>query len=102
VTRAWLMVLLVGATTAAIKGAGPVFLGGRPLPGPLVPVLSLLAPALFGALSVTQTFAAGQHLTVDARVAGLLAAMAGASLRLPAIVVVVSSAAATAALRLVV
>lgn len=94
------MVILVGAATAAIKASGPVILGGRRMPTAVVPVLSLLAPSLFGALVATQTFAAGQRLAVDERLAGLIVAAAGAVLRAPAIVVIVSAAAATAALRL--
>lgn len=100
-TRGWLVVLLVGAATAAIKAAGPALLGGRPIPGALVPVFSLLAPPLFAALVATQTFASGHRLTVDARLLGLAIALAAAFLRAPAIVVIVCAAAATAALRLV-
>ena len=77
-TEPWLMVILVGAATAAIKASGPVILGGRRMPTAVVPVLSLLAPSLFGALVATQTFAAGQRLAVDERLAGLIVAAAGA------------------------
>jgi branched-subunit amino acid transport protein len=100
-TRAWLTVFLVGAATAAIKAAGPVLLGGRPLPARLAPVVSLLAPSLFGALVASQSLAAGQRLEVDARALGLMVALAGAYLRVPPIAVIISAAATTAALRLV-
>src|SRR5207249_4743784 len=66
-TRPWLVVVLVGAATMAIKAAGPVLLGGREPPARLLPVLRLLAPALFAALVVSQAFAGGRTLTLDAR-----------------------------------
>jgi branched-subunit amino acid transport protein len=99
-TAGWLVVILVGASTAVMKALGPIALGRRRLPPKLAPVLALLAPTLFAALVATQVFARGRELTVDARVIGLLAAAAGAHLRAPAPVVLVAAAAATAAARL--
>ena len=58
-TAGWLVVILVGASSIAIKGAGPLLMGGRAVPPGIVPVFKLLAPALFGALVVTQAFARG-------------------------------------------
>ncbi len=101
-TRGWLVVVLVGASTVAIKAAGPILLGGRALPPKILPVLRLLAPALFAALVVSQAFARGRELTVDARVGGLVVAAVGAYLRAPALAVLVGAAAVTAALRLLV
>ncbi|MFL5309654.1 MAG: AzlD domain-containing protein [Myxococcales bacterium] len=95
----WLLVILVGASSIAIKAACPLLLGGRPVPASLVPVLRLLAPALFGALVVTQAFAHGRELTVDARLGGVLVAAIGAYLGAPTVAVVVGAAAVTAALR---
>jgi protein-S-isoprenylcysteine O-methyltransferase Ste14 len=60
-TEVWLVVALVGVGTVAIKAAGPVLLGGRPLPPRLAGVIDLLAPALFGALIAVQTFATGSR-----------------------------------------
>ena len=59
--------------TAAIKAAGPVALGGRELPAWVDGVIALLAPAILAALVVTQAFADGQNLTVDAQTAGVAA-----------------------------
>jgi branched-subunit amino acid transport protein len=98
-TAGWLVVILVGTSSVAIKAAGPLLLGGRPVPPTIVPVLRLLAPAVFGALIVTQTFARGRELTVDARLAGLLAAAIGAYLRAPTFAVVAGAAAITASVR---
>ena len=98
-TAGWLVVILVGASSIAIKGAGPLLMGGRAVPPGIVPVFKLLAPALFGALVVTQAFARGRELTVDARLAGLLVAVIGAYLRAPTFAVVAGAAAVTASLR---
>lgn len=65
---------------------------------PLVKAVSDALPiALLMALVAVQTFAVGQHLVLDARVAGLSAAVVALLLRAPFLVVVVV-AAATAAL----
>ncbi len=95
----WVMVLVVGAGTVAIKGAGPLLLGGRALPGRVNAMVVLLGPALLAALVVTNTFALGRSLTVDARAAGLLAAVIALCLRAPVLVVVFVAAATAAAVR---
>jgi branched-subunit amino acid transport protein len=94
-TEVWLVVALVGAGTVAIKAAGPVLLGGRPLPTRLAGVIDLLAPALFGALIAVQTFGDGQSLTVDERVIGVAVAGLAIWRRAPLIIVVVLAAAGT-------
>ena len=95
----WLLVLLTGVTAVAFKGAGPVVLGGRPLPGRAASVVELLAPALLAALIATQTLGSGSALVVDERAAGLAAAAIALALRAPVLVVVVLAAAVTAGLR---
>jgi hypothetical protein len=72
VTQAWILIAVVGACTIALKGLGPLVI-------------------------VTQAFADGRHLVVDARAAGLSVALVAVLLRAPVLVVVVL-AAATAAL----
>jgi branched-subunit amino acid transport protein len=72
-TDIWIAVIVVGAVTMAFKAAGPVFIGRRPLPRRVRAVVDLLAPVMLTALVVTQTFASGQSVTVDARVPGVLA-----------------------------
>ena len=95
---------LIGACaliTAAIKGIGPLALGGRELPAWFSSVVALMAPALFAALVVTQALADGRHLGVGADTAGValagVAAWRGASI----ITVVAIAAITTAALRAV-
>jgi hypothetical protein len=95
--RAWVLIAAVSAGTIALKGLGPLVIGGRSLPRPLLGVVALLAPTLLAALIVTQAFADGRHLVVDARAAGLGVALVAVLLRAPVLVVVVL-AAATAAL----
>jgi hypothetical protein len=95
--EAWLLIAIVGVCTIALKALGPLVIGGRALPRPVLGVVALLAPTLLAALIVTQAFADGRHLVFDARAAGLGAALVAVALRAPVLVVVVL-AAATAAL----
>jgi hypothetical protein len=94
---AWVLIAVVGACTIVLKGVGPLAIGGRQLPRPLLGVVALLAPTLLAALIVTQAFSDGRHLVVDARAAGLGVALVAVALRAPVLVVVVL-AAGTAAL----
>lgn len=98
---AWLIVLAIGGGTVAIKAAGPVLLGGRPLPASVGGVVALLAPALLAALVATAAFGSGQQLVLDARAIGLAAAALAIALRAPVLVVVIAAAAAAALARLV-
>jgi branched-subunit amino acid transport protein len=99
-TGVWLVVAVVGVATMAIKAAGPVLLGGRPLPPRVLRVVRLLAPALLAALVVVQTFAVGEDLAVDVRLIGVAAAAVALWLRAPLLVAVVIAAAVTALVRL--
>lgn len=98
----WLVVALVGAGTVAIKAAGPVLLGGRPLPARLTGVVELLAPALLGALVAVQTFGSEEALVIDARLLGVAAAAVALWRKAPLLLVVVIAAATTAVARLVI
>jgi branched-subunit amino acid transport protein len=95
----WLVVVLVGAGTVLIKAAGPVLLGGRPLPERFTGVVELLAPAVLGALVAVQTFGAGQSLVVDERLIGVAAAGIALWRKAPLLIVVIVAAAATAVAR---
>jgi branched-subunit amino acid transport protein len=98
--KVWLTIALCAITTAAIRGFGPVAVGGRPLGPRAMRMLSLLPAALLAALVVTETIIADGELDLDARIGGLAAAglllWRGASV----IWVVIGAAAATALLRL--
>ena len=67
---------------------------------PIVKATSDAIPiALLSALVAVQTFATGQTLVVDARLAGVLAAVVALLLRAPFVVVVLVAAVTAAALR---
>jgi branched-subunit amino acid transport protein len=59
--------------TYAIKGIGPLALGGRDLPLWFTSIVILLSPALFAALVVTQALADGEHLVIGADTVGVAA-----------------------------
>jgi len=92
----WALIGGCALITAVIKGAGPLALGGRELPSWFSSIVSLMAPALFAALVVTQVLANGRDLAVGADTAGVacagVAAWRGAS-----VITVVTVAAVTAA-----
>lgn len=96
----WVVVAVVGLATIAIKGAGPVLLGGRSLPGAVAGVVGLMAPALLAALVVVNAFTSGRHLVIDARAGGLAVAAVAIAARAPLLVVVALAALTAALLRL--
>ena len=70
-SAAWWLVALVGAATIAIKGAGPVLLGGKPLPPRIGRIIGLLAPALLAALVAISTFGGDRAHVQDGRAGGV-------------------------------
>lgn len=97
----WLLVLGLTVTTALVKAAGPVFVGGRELPRPFMRVLSFAAAPLLTALVATSVLADGRHLTIGADTAGVLAGTVLLVLRVPLIVAAVVAVVVTATLRAV-
>ena len=98
---AWIIVLAVGIGTMVIKAAGPVLLGGRPLPNRVQRVVALLAPALLAALVATAALSTGNQLVLDARIIGLGAAALAILLRAPILAVVIIAALSAGVARLV-
>jgi len=99
-TVAWGVIALLTIGSIVIKAAGPVLLGGRPLPERLDAVVALLAPAVLAALVVVDTFADEDNaISIDERLAGLLAAGGAIAARLPLYAVIVIAPAVTAGLR---
>ena len=97
----WLAVALGCAGCYAAKLAG-LSVPASVLARPSVRRLAALLPiALLAALIGVQTFGAGQHLVVDARLAGLAVAGLAVWRRWPFLVVVGLAAATTAVLRLI-
>lgn len=94
-----LVVLAVG--TYGLKAAGPLVLGGRPLPPAVQRLATLLPGPLLAALVVTSTLVTNRHWAFDARLVGLAVAAVALWRRLPFVAVVVLAAAATALARVV-
>jgi branched-subunit amino acid transport protein len=97
----WLAILVAGLGCYLLKLAGPS-LPSRVLEHPTVErVADLIPVALLAALVAVQVFADGTSLTVDARSAGLAAAVIALLLRAPFLVVVLVAAVTAGLLRLV-
>ena len=97
-TAVWVTVAAVGLTTMVIKAAGTLLIGDRKLPPRAQAALEHLAPALLAALVVTQALGASDRgFAIDARLAGLAAAAVALLFRAP-LLLVITVAAATAAL----
>lgn len=95
----WILIAALAVTTALIKAAGPLLVGGRALPERTAGVIALLPPVLLAALVVTSTFAEGSRLQVDASTAGVAVAAVLVWQRRPLIVSVLVAVAVTAAIR---
>ncbi|HWK28216.1 MAG TPA: AzlD domain-containing protein [Solirubrobacter sp.] len=98
-TAVWVTIAALTVGTAGTKVIGPLLLGHRP-PGPRgLAVTALVAPALLAALVLYETFSSGDGLVVDARAAGLGAAVLAILARAPMLAVILIAAAATALVR---
>ena len=97
----WATVFAVGAGTIALKAVGPVGVSGRRLPARVTELLEMVAPAILAALVITETFASGRSLVLDARLAGVAAGIVAVVVRAPFWLVVIIGALATALVRLV-
>lgn len=98
-TDVWIAIAVLTVVCFAIKATGPVALGGRELPRPVERLIVLLPAALLSALVVVQTFASGRALVLDARAAGLAAALVAVALRASVLVVLLVAALTAAGLR---
>ena len=95
----WTLVFLLAGGSYFFKVLGLVVIGDRPLPPVLERCLALIPAALLPALVFKDTFSIGQHLQLDARAAGVGAAVIAAWRRVPLILVIVIGAAVTAIVR---
>ena len=95
----WTLVFLLAGGSYFFKVLGLVVIGDRPLPPVLERCLALIPVALIPALIFKDTFSIGQHLQLDARAAGVGAAVIAAWRRVPLILVIVIGAAVTAIVR---
>lgn len=100
-TSVWTSIAVVAVANFGIKAAGPVLLGDRELPRPVVAVIALLGPALLTALVIVGTFSEGSDLRVDAQAAGVAVAGGSFLLRVPILGAIALGAMTAALLRLV-
>ena len=95
----WELVLLLAAGAYACKVLGLIVIGARTLPDVVERCLILIPAALISALVVKDTFSTGQDLVLDARAIGVGAATFAAWRKAPLVIVIVTGAAVTAAIR---
>ncbi len=100
-TAVWVTIGVLALITFVFKATGPILVGGRELPPRAAAVIGLTAPAVLAALVVQETFAEDGALVVDARLAGMTAAVAALLAKLPMLAVVTIAAAVTAGVRAV-
>ncbi|MGP9537835.1 AzlD domain-containing protein [Brachybacterium sp. AOP43-C2-M15] len=96
--------LWIAVIAASVLSFGQKWLGYQAPPDvlerPRVSRITTLLPiALLGALVAAQTATSGAQIVLDARLAGLAAAMVLLALRAPFLVVVIAAAAVAAGLR---
>ncbi|MCU1399194.1 MAG: hypothetical protein JWN62_2303 [Acidimicrobiales bacterium] len=95
----WTLVLTLAAGAYAFKVFGLVVIGDRPLPAALERCLALIPAAVIAAIVAKDTLSIGQHLQIDARLAGVTVAIVAAWRKMPVIVVIVVGAATTGIVR---
>jgi branched-subunit amino acid transport protein len=99
VTWGWPALAGLAAGSYVLKAVGLFAIGDRRLAPVVVRFLALLPAALFGALIVVSTFGGDRELVLDARAAGLAVAGVAVWRRASFVVVVVTAAATSAAVR---
>lgn len=99
-TAPWGTIIGVAAVCLLMRVAVPLILGERQ-PQRLARALDRAVPALLAALVVTGTFATGQQLVLDPRLAGVTVAGLIALALLPILAALLAGAATTALIRLV-
>ena len=95
----WSSLLVIAAGAYLAKMLGMVVFGGRHITGRAHAVLDLLPAALLPALIVLNTFTTGRHLVIDARAAGVAAALFATWRRWPFPAVIALAAVVTAGVR---
>jgi branched-subunit amino acid transport protein len=96
----WAGLLVASASCYLLKLAGLSLPAGLLQNARVQRTVPLVPIALLAALVATQTFSTGQHLVLDVRAAALVVACVAVLLRAPFLVVVASAAATAALLRL--
>jgi branched-subunit amino acid transport protein len=97
----WAAILALALGTYLLKSSGPFLLGDRSLPPVLNRLAELLPAALLAALVAVNVAGADRRIVLDARMAGLVAAVIAVRLKASFLVVVIAGCAATALARAV-
>lgn len=97
--QVWLLIVALALIAAAIKGIGPVVVGGRSLPPRAVGVIAALAPALLAALVVSTSLADGRRIGLGADTAGVAVAAVLLALRAPLVLSCLAAVVVTAVIR---
>jgi branched-subunit amino acid transport protein len=95
----WWFIVALAAGCYAFKVIGLILVGDRTMPPVVARCLALIPAAMISALVALNTFSDGQDLVVDARAAGVAAAVLAAWRKAPLIVVIILGAGVTAAVR---
>lgn len=95
----WTAIFVLAGGCYLLKVLGLVVLGGRELPAVVNRCVALLPAALLPALIAVQTLTTDDRWVLDARAAGVGAAIVAAWRRAPFPVIIVLGAAVTAAVR---
>jgi branched-subunit amino acid transport protein AzlD len=99
-SAAWITIAALTVGTFAAKVAGPLVLGAHRPSRRVMDVTGLLASAILAALVVFETLGGTRGgISLDARAAGLAAAVLALAARAPMIVVILLAAAVTALVR---
>jgi uncharacterized membrane protein len=96
----WAAILVLAGGTYAMKAAGPVLLGNRRLPAWATALADLLPPALLAALIAVSSLTTDGAWELDARAAGLTAALLVAWRRGSFLLIVAAAMATTALVRM--
>lgn len=96
----WWFILALAAGCYGFKVIGLIVVGDRTVPPAVARCLALIPAAMISALIALNTFASGHDLVMDARAAGVGAAVIAAWRRAPLIAVIVIGAGVTALVRL--
>jgi branched-subunit amino acid transport protein len=98
--RLWLSVLAVTVANWALKAAGPLALGDRPLPSAARRVVSLMAPVLLSGLIVVELAGPDWSALDWPQLIGVTVAGLAWSVRAPMLAAVLVGALATALIRM--
>lgn len=95
----WAAILVLAAGTYVLKSSGVLLLGDRVLPPSVTRLAELLPAALLAALIAVNVAVLDEELVVDARLAGLVAAIVAVRLKASFLLVVLTACATTALVR---